>query len=294
MRVILAGGSGFLGSALSTRLRRDGHEVTLLTRRPRQQGDLGWNPARPEGPWIDAIARADAVVNLAGESIEGGRWTPARKQAILDSRVQATRAIVAAIEASLRPPALVSASAIGIYGPRDDEPLNESSAPGSDFLAGVCVAWEREAMAAAARTRVALVRTGLVLDRRAGALPRMARPFQFLAGGPLGSGRQWWSWIHVDDWVSMVAWMLDTEVAGPYNATAPSPVTNRAFAATLGRVLHRPSFMPAPAFALRLLLGEMADALIVSGQRVLPARALDAGFRFRFESLESALRAIYG
>jgi uncharacterized protein (TIGR01777 family) len=309
VRVVIAGGTGFLGTALAQSLRADGHDVTLLTRRPRAADQVAWNPS-PEAvrrsskgevgsrpgtrPWLDAIDGADAVVNLAGESLDAGRWTAARKQRILESRLDATNAIVAAIHQVPRAPGvLVNASAIGIYGPLADQPLTETAPPADDFLASVCVAWERAARAAGSRTRVVLLRTGLVLDRRHGALPRLALPFYFFAGGPVGSGRQWWSWIHVADWVGLVRWAIAGDVAGPVNLTAPQPVTNREFATTLARVLGRPALLPAPGFALRALLGEMADALILGGQRVLPQRALDAGYTFEFAALEPALREIY-
>ena len=300
MRVVVAGGTGFLGAALARSLRESGNDVTVLSRRPRGSGQAAWDPADPAGAWTKVIDGSDAVVNLAGEPLDAGRWTAARKASILDSRRLATGAIVRAIAQAQHPPGvLLNASAIGIYGPRGDELVTEATgteeaAAAGDFLAGVCRAWEGEALAASARSRVVLLRTGLVLDRHDGALPRLAMPFRFGAGGPVGSGRQWWSWIHVDDWVSIVRWALATpQLSGPVNLTAPQPVTNREFARTLGRALRRPAFMPAPAPALRLLLGEMADALILNGQRVVPARATASGFRFRYETLDAALRAIY-
>ena len=193
-----------------------------------------------------------------------------------------------------KPAAFLSASAVGYYGSRGDDELTEESAPGHDFLATVCRAWEAEALRAAGATRVVLLRTGLPLERSGGALPRIALPFRFLAGGPVGSGRQYWSWIHRDDWVAMTIWVLHASaVSGPLNLTAPTPVTNREFAAALGRVLKRPSSLPAPAFALRLLLGEMADALLLAGQRVIPAKAKAHGFRFRYAALEPALVAAW-
>jgi uncharacterized protein (TIGR01777 family) len=194
-------------------------------------------------------------------------------------------------KASRRPATFVSASAVGYYGPRGDEPLTEESPPGSDFLATVCRDWEAEALRAGAGTRVVLLRTGLVLGNVGGALPQIALPFRLFAGGPVGSGRQYWSWIHRDDWVELVRWALQTTgISGPINLTAPNPVTNREFASTMGRVMHRPAFMPAPGFAMKLLLGEMADALLLTGQRVLPAKPHANGFPFRFGSLEPALR----
>ena len=296
MRVAVTGGTGFLGGALVERLRGDGHTVTVLTRGPSGAGRVHWDPETPSGEWTSTVDGADGVIHLAGESIAGGRWTARRKALIRASRVGSTRALVAAILAARRPPqVLISGSAMGIYGSRGDEPLTEDSALGSDFLAGVGIEWEREALAAAPVTRVVLVRTGLALDRSGGALPQIAMPFYLFAGGPLGSGQQYMSWIHRDDWVEMVRWALsNTAVSGSINATAPNPVTNRELARTLGRVLRRPAFMPTPAFALRLALGEMADALLLGGQRVLPVKAQSLGFAFRYPLLEPALRAIYG
>jgi uncharacterized protein (TIGR01777 family) len=188
----------------------------------------------------------------------------------------------------------LNASAVGVYGTHGSEALTEESRPGSDFLASVCVAWEGSAMKAAWMTRVVLLRTGLPLHTSGGALPKLALPFRFFAGGRAGSGEQYWSWIHLDDWTRMVRWAIDTAgIQGPLNLTAPAPTTNREFAEALGRALHRPALVPAPAFAVRLLLGEMADALILSGQRVLPAKATRAGFEFRYPTLNSALRHIY-
>lgn len=298
MRILVAGGHGFLGRALCARLAADGHTVQVLTRSPRQPGDLSWDGG--DGPiagtaWAREIDGSDALVNLAGESIAGGRWTARRKRLIGDSRVLATKALAAAIDAARRPPAvMLSASAIGIYGPHGDEAVTEDTPPGRDFLADVATAWEAAALPAAAHTRVVLCRTGLVLDRHGGALPLVARPFWFGLGGRLGSGRQYWSWIHLHDWVEMAVWVLGrSAVSGALNATAPVPVTNAEFARTLARVLRRPAIAPVPACALRLLLGEMAGPLILSGARVLPAKAEALGFTFRWPDLESALREIY-
>jgi hypothetical protein len=207
----------------------------------------------------------------------------------------ATRALADALREAARPPGMfLSGSAIGFYGNRGDEVVTEQTPPGSDFLARVCVEWEREACAAADVTRVVLLRTGIVLARQGGALPRMALPFHLFAGGPVGSGRQYLSWVHRDDWVAMVMWAMNRPLlAGPLNVTAPEPARNIDFARTLGRVLHRPSFLPAPALALRLALGELADTALLSSLRVLPAAALSEGFDFRYPQLESALRAIY-
>jgi len=294
MRIVVTGGTGFLGRSLVERLQAE-HEVIVLTRRPRTAGEVHWSPQTPDRKWIDTVNTAQAIVNLAGEPIAAGRWTVARKRAIHDSRIAATRAVVAAIRGAPRPPVLINASAIGIYGDRGDEPLTEESPPGADFLASVCKEWEAEALKAADRSRVVLLRTGLVLAQDGGALPQLALPFRLFVGGPVGSGRQYWSWIQRDDWVELVrlVTMSDT-IVGPINLTAPEPVTNAEFARTLGRVLHRPAIVPAPAFALRVLLGEMADAMILGGQRVLPAKARSVGYSFRYPTLGAALTAIYG
>ena len=290
MKAVIGGGSGFLGSLLAGSLRADGHDVAVLTRHARDRDDIAWENAAA------AIAGADVVINLAGERLDAGRWNDARKTSILNSRIVATKTIVAAIgRAARRPRVLLNASAVGIYGNRGSETLTEQSTTGSDFLAQVCTAWEAAAMEAASTTRVVLLRSGLVLDRDRGALPRMALPFKLFAGGPLGSGQQYWSWIHHEDWTRLARWAMETaDVQGPLNVTAPSPVTNRAFMRALGSALRRPAIAPAPAFALRLLLGEIADAMILSGQRVLPDKAERGGFVFRYPDLDSALRQIYG
>lgn len=295
MRIVVAGGTGFLGRPLVERLERDGHEVRVLSRRPAAARDRAWTPDGSVGPWAAALDGADAVVNLAGESIAEGRWTAARKLQIRESRIRATRSLVAAIQqAARKPEVFLSGSAVGYYGPRGEEPLDEDAPAGADFLASVCVEWEAEAVRAAASTRVVLLRTGIALEKDGGALPQMALPFKLFAGGPVGSGRQYYSWIHRSDWVGLVTGALrSNSIAGPLNLTAPTPVPNREFARTLGRVLRRPAFVPAPAFALRIALGEMADALLLSGQRVLPARAGAGGFRFEYPTLEPALRAIF-
>jgi uncharacterized protein (TIGR01777 family) len=303
MRIVIAGGTGFLGQPLAAALVRDGHDLVVLTRgstrRPPPSAGtraVTWDPNGEPGPWAREIDGAGAVVNLAGESIAGRRWSAAQKQRILDSRMRATRSLVAAIHgAAAPPPVFVSGSAVGYYGPRGDEAVAEDAPAGSDFLARVCVEWEREAMRAGGdRTRVTCVRTGIVLEKDGGALPQMLPPFRFGAGGPVGSGRQYWPWIHRADWIALVQWAIRSPAAaGALNATAPHPVTNAAFARALGRAMHRPALAPAPGFALRLLLGEMADALLLSGQNAVPAKAERGGFRFRYPDLDGALRAIF-
>lgn len=300
MKVVIAGGTGFLGGSLARALATEGHEVVVLTRggAPRSTRDarfVPWAPTGETGDWAAELDAAAAVINLAGESIAARRWSNEQKRRILQSRLVATRSLASAIRAASRPPAvLISGSAVGYYGPRGDDVVAEDREAGSDFLADVCRQWESEAVRAAGTTRVVCVRTGLVLDRHGGALPRMLPPFWFGVGGPVGSGRQYWPWVHLEDWVALVRWAIDTPAAtGAINATAPNPVTNAEFASALGRVLRRPAFMPTPGFAMNLILGEMADALLLSGQRAVPAKAERLGFRFEFSSVEDALRALF-
>lgn len=299
MQIAIAGGSGFLGRALVQALAGDGHRLLVLSRRPAAAAagvaTVPWAPDGTAGAWADALDGIDAVINLAGESIAAGRWTAGRKRRILDSRLAATASLVAAIGRAARPPAvLISGSAVGYYGRCGDEVVTETHAAGTDFLASVCVRWEQAALRAAGpRTRVVCVRTGLVLDGTDGALPKMMLPFRIGAGGRIGSGRQYMPWIDRQDWVGLVRFLLDDSGAsGAVNATAPQPVTNAEFTRVLGRILHRPAFVPAPAFALRLALGEMADGLLLSGQRAVPACAERRGYRFAQTDIESALRHI--
>ena len=301
MRTIIAGGSGFLGRALAQSLAAAGHRVQILTRQPPSADRaaagpferITWTPdGTANGLWTAPCSGADVIVNLAGESIAAGRWTPRRKLQLRNSRILATRSLARFVADSEQPPAtFVSASAIGIYGDRGGEALTESARPGRGFLADLAKAWEQEALAAQGdATRVVLLRTGIVLDPREGALAKMLTPFRLFAGGPFGSGRQFMSWIHRDDWVSLARWAVDTPgVRGPINLTAPNPVTNADFARALGRALGRPAAVPAPGLALTLLLGEMAGPLLLHSQRVLPARALEAGFRFAHTDLDEAL-----
>ena len=297
MRVVIPGGSGLIGRAVAPRLVAEGHSVVLLTRRPDRLGDLGegitgeaWDGRTTLGwgPLIDADC---AILNLAGENLAAGRWTGARKRRILESRVDATRAVAEAVQKARRKPAmLLQASAVGYYGPRREDAVDEEAAAGDDFLARVCIAWEQasEPVEAAGVRRV-LLRTGVVLAGGGGALSKMALPFRWFFGGPLGSGRQAVPWIHIEDVVEAIAFLLASpEAEGPYNLTAPGGVSNRQLSSALGKALRRPALMPAPAFALRLALGEMADMLL-TGQKAVPARLEAAGYQFRFPQIQGAL-----
>ena len=289
MRVLVAGGTGFIGTPVCRALRAAGHTVTVVTRDPEHAPvpAIGWETVS------EAMRVTDALVNLAGEPIAAGRWTADRKKRILESRVMATRALVEAAAAGAPGPSLlINASAVGYYGSRGDDALDEAAEPGTGFLAEVCRAWESEAARVQALgMRLVVLRIGIVLGFGGGALKRILPVFRAFAGGPLGDGRQWMSWIHVDDVVGLVVEALGSgRYQGPVNATAPRPVTNREFSATLGRMLARPSWLPAPAFALRLALGEMA-AMLLTGQRVLPKAAEAAGYRWRYPELLGALRA---
>ena len=298
MKVVIAGGSGFLGQPLAAALTGRGHDVVVLTRGPTvpEGRAVTWNPGSPDlGPWAGEIDGADAVVNLAGAEI-ARRWTAARKRALVTSRLDSTNRLTDAIlAASAPPPAFVSGSAVGYYGPRGSEVITEQAPAGSDFLSHLCEQWEAAAARASARTRVVHLRTGLALERGGGALARMLLPFTLGLGGPVGSGRQYWPWIHRRDWVELVIWALTTPtVSGALNATAPRPATSRDFARALGRALHRPALIPTPAFALKLLFGEMASPLLLSGQRAVPDMAERLGFAFRSQSIDDALTAIFG
>jgi uncharacterized protein (TIGR01777 family) len=310
MRIVIAGGTGFLGAPLAEVYAEEGHDVRVLTR-ALAPGDarhdsgtgvpgitrVGWKPDGKEGPWASVLNGADAVINLAGENIGARRWTPQRKAELRDSRALPTRSLVAAIATvPSPPPVLVNSSGVGYYGASGAEVKTETSPGGTDFLAQLCEDWEAEARRAESpATRVALLRSGVVLERSGGALPKMITPFRFFAGGPMGSGRQYISWVHRHDWIELTRWVVETAAAsGPINVAAPAPVTNRQFARALGRALRRPSLLPAPSFALKLLLGEMAGPLLLTGQRVLPARAQALGYHFRYPDIDQAFRGIFG
>jgi len=298
MRVIITGGTGLIGRALMASLVADGHEVIILTRDPARATGLPpgaraerWD-ARSAAGWGALASGADAIVNLAGENLAAGRWTPERKRRILDSRVQAGQAIVAAVRAAaVKPGVVVHSSGIGYYGASGDTEVTEASPPGRDFLAQVCVAWEAaSAETAALGVRSVVVRSATVLSREGGALPRLALPFRLFVGGPLGNGQQWWPWIHIADEVAAIRFLIErADAQGPFNLAAPQLVRQAEFSRALGRALGRPSWLPVPAFALRLLLGEMA-AVLLDGQRAAPQRLLELGFAFRFPTIEAALR----
>lgn len=296
MHVAITGASGLIGRALTSSLTGEGHTVTRLVRRtPAAADEAGWDPSAGTID-TEALARADAVVHLAGESIASSRWTDDQKRRIRDSRVQGTR-LVAESVASLAsgPAALVCASAIGYYGERGDEALTEDSGPGEDFLAGVVADWEAAGdPAREAGVRVAHLRTGIVQSTQDGALAKQLPLFKLGVGGRLGSGRQYMSWVAMPDVVGCYVHTLTADVAGPLNVTAPNPVTNAEYARTLGSVLGRPAVLPVPRFGPRLVLGEMADALLFTSQRVLPERTTDHGYEFRSPRLEPALREILG
>jgi uncharacterized protein (TIGR01777 family) len=297
MKLLITGGTGFIGGSLCQALGASGHELVVLTRSPRTSASprirfVVWQPGSA-GPWERELEGAAGVINLAGESVVARRWTPEQKERLVVSRVGTTKALVEAIKNTRQKPmAFISASAIGYYGPRGDEVLNEGASPGSDFLATLCQQWEQAVQAAQGLgVRVVRLRIGLVLARDGGALAKMLPAFQWGLGGPLGSGRQWLSWIQRDDLIRLIHFALeDQRVAGALNSTAPNPVTMREFARTLGRALHRPALAPVPGFVLRLMLGEMAEMLL-TGQRVMPDAATRLGFRFRYPQLAEALSA---
>jgi uncharacterized protein (TIGR01777 family) len=294
MRVAITGATGLIGVALAEALRERGDEPITVSRTPKPgTAAIGWDPARGFDP-PDVLSGCDAVVNLAGETL-AGRWTAAKKQQIRESRLQATRAVVDGIAAAHpRPRVLINASGVGVYGDRGDELVDESSEPGDDFLAAVCRAWEAAAREAelldGEPVRVCIARYGMVLDPHGGALGELLTPFRLGLGGPVGGGRQWMSWIHRRDQVDAVLHMLDHERArGVYNVVSPNPVRNREFGKTLAAVLKRPAILPMPKAAVRLLFGEMGEALLLGGQRVVPRRLLDEGFVFGFPELRAAL-----
>jgi uncharacterized protein len=299
MKIILAGATGFIGGALVKRLLQEQHALTLLTRNPsRYRGHYGtqvtllaWD-AHTQGEWAAAFNGADAVINLAGESMAARRWTRAQKHRLVQSRLQSTRALVEAIAQSAQgPQTLINVSAVGYYGNVPTGDVTEQSAQGHDFLAETCVEWEQEALRAHG-VRVVLPRIGVVLGPGGGALEKMLPPFRLFAGGPIGTGQQWMPWVHRDDVVNIMLHMLhNTTMHGPCNVTAPTPVTMYEFCATLSRVLRRPSWLPVPGIVLKVLLGEMAEMLL-GGQRAMPQALQEQGYTFQYATLEPALQAL--
>lgn len=300
MKILVTGSTGLVGTALVGDLKRAGHTVCRLVRpgtnaeaiRGSEGFDVRWDPAR--GELGAAAVGADAVVNLAGASIAEGRWTAGRKKLLRASRVDTTRALVNALaKMAARPRVIVSASAIGYYGSRGEELLNEESKPGSDFLSEIAMEWELEAeKAEALGIRVVRARFGVILAKEGGALPKMVRPIQFGVGGRIGSGQQWMSWVTREDVVAILRFALENgAVRGAINVVSPQPVRNAEFTAVLAKTLHRPALFPAPAFALRLMLGEMADALLLSSQRVIPMQLQKFGYRFLHPDLATALKS---
>jgi uncharacterized protein (TIGR01777 family) len=295
MKILVSGSSGLIGAAATTALKSDGHNVVHLVRpgKPANPGDVQWDPMRATVD-VAALEGIDVVIHLSGAGIADGRWTEERKQLIRSSRIDTTRVLVDSLSRlKQKPRVLIVASAIGYYGSRGDEILTESSATGTDFLALVCRDWEAEASRAAERgIRTVVLRTGVVLSGKGGALPKMLPPFKLGVGGRLGDGQQWMSWIAIDDVVGIIRYAIANEqVSGPVNVVAPNPVRNEEFTRLLAGMLHRPAIFLAPAFVLRLAMGEMADAVLLSSDRVKPERMLAAGYKFRFEILEPALRA---
>ncbi len=308
MNILMTGGTGLIGRALTKALLANGHQVTILTRNPQKHQNsmpgvklVQWNGRTPEG-WSQLIETADAVINLAGASIAGEglggiltqRWSNAVKQRIRQSRTDAGQALVQAIAAAEnKPGVLIQASAVGYYGPRGGEDIPENTPPGSDYLAQVCVDWENSTQAVEALgVRRVVIRTGLVLTEEGGILPMMLLPFRLFVGGPIGSGRQGIPWIHIRDEVNAILFLLENKAAqGAYNLSAPHPVTSKQFGKVAGKVLGRPSFFPTPAFALKLALGEKAT-LVLDGQRAVPNRLVETGFTFAFTDLEKALHTL--
>lgn len=294
MKIVIAGGSGFIGEPLVRRLVARGDDVAVLSRNPakvKAGRGVAWD-GKTQGGWSVEVANADAIVNLAGENVGEGRWTDERKQQLVSSRLDATGAIVQALRnAPPREHVLVNASAVGYYGfGRGDVEVDEHGARGGGFLAELVEKWEAAAREAEPLARLVILRFGVALAMDGGALQKMALPFKLGAGGPVGSGKQWMSWIDRDDAVRFVEWAIDEKsVRGVYNATAPEPVQNREFARALGRAVHRPAFMPTPAFALRVAFGQMADEVLLGGQRVVPRRAEREGFRFDHPTLDASL-----
>lgn len=298
MRVVITGGSGLVGRALTANLVRNGNEVIILSRRPQRIIGLPtgvraeWWDGHTTERWVSLADGADAIINLAGENISSGHWTDERKRCILESRLNAGRAVVQAVEAAAHKPRVaIQASAVGYYGPCGDEEISEETPPGHDFLSQVAADWEASTSSLEALgVRRVVIRTGVVLSTAGGALTRMLLPFRLFFGGRLGSGQQWFPWVHMADEVGAIRFLIENETAsGPFNLTAPVPLTNAEFSRLLRQRVRRPALMPTPAFVLRFLFGEMATILL-DGQRAIPRRLLQLGFTFQFPEAGSALR----
>jgi hypothetical protein len=300
MRIIITGGTGLIGRALTDQLAAGGHNVVVLSRAPEQVAGLPggvrverWDAHTAQG-WGHLAEDADAIVNLAGESIGDGRWTAERKRRIRESRLDAGSAVVQAVElAAHKPRVVVQASGVGYYGPGGDEKLTEEAPPGDDFLADVAQEWEASTEPVETLgVRRAIIRTGMVLSLQGGALPRMLLPFRLFVGGPLGNGQQWFPWIHIHDEAAAIRFLIENEnAAGPFNLAAPNPLTNARFSRVVGRAMGRPALVPTPALALRLLFGEMAT-LLLDGQRAVPHKLQELDFHFRYPQAEEALRDV--
>jgi uncharacterized protein (TIGR01777 family) len=297
MRVIISGGTGLIGRALAKQLAEEGHEVVVLTRNPDKASGFSsavrmvkWDARTAQG-WAEWVEGADAIVNLAGAGLADRLWTKSRKQMLVDSRVWAGQAIAEAVAAAKQKPrVLIQASAVGYYGPRKDEPISENEPQGEDFLADLCRKWEDSSASVEQQgVRRVIIRTGLVLSSSGGVLPRLMLPIRLFVGGRVGSGRQYYPWIHLDDQVRAIRFLIDQSSAqGPFNLVAPNPLTNAEFIQSIGRVVRRPTWLPLPEFALRLLAGDLATVL-VDGQRAIPTGLVDAGFDFKYPNLEEAI-----
>jgi uncharacterized protein (TIGR01777 family) len=301
VRILVAGGTGFIGRPLVKFLVSEGHQVIVLTRNPhdaakRLTGGVEveeWDAFTP-GPWTSRVSETDAIINLVGERLDAKRWTEAQRKRIVDTRVDVTRVLIQAIgQARHKPATLVNASAVGYYGSTGEEEVTENSPGGRGFLAEVCGRWESEARGAEQYgVRTVLLRTGVVLGERGGVLNRMVPPFRFFIGGPIGSGNQWLPWVHRDDVLGVLQFVLSTRgLSGPVNVVAPESVSMRQFCAALGRVLHRPSWMRVPSFVVRLAFGEMGG-MVLEGQRVVPMVLQKSGYSFRYPSLDRALENV--
>ncbi|MGA9364725.1 MAG: TIGR01777 family oxidoreductase [Bacteroidota bacterium] len=301
MTILVAGGTGFIGDVLVRQLLGEGHTVVLLSRRPQPVKNVERKLVQVEewdgetiGSWVDRLENVDGIINLAGASIDAKRWTEARKAVLVTSRIESTRALVSGIRLmKKRPAVLVNASAVGFYGDVESGDATESRPAGNDFLAGLCRRWEEEAQKAEELSvRVVQLRFGVVLEKGGGALEKMILPFRLFVGGPLGSGSQWFPWVHRDDVIGAIIFSLQNpNISGPVNVSAPNQVTMREFSQALGKTMHRPSWARVPAFVLRIVLGEMGGT-VLTGQRAVPRKLEDAGFAFRYPRLDEALRAI--